>query len=140
MRRSGFTLIELVVTLAVIGTMVAFAAPALLSFGSGEEATELEPLRGLLLDARHRAQRNASDVSVTVVPESGKYLVEERRAGDEPVIEEGALRLQNVRSRGPPSDRFHVVFRAVGMGVGDTLAAGGRVLQVDPVLGEVVIR
>ena len=139
MRRSGFTLIELVVTLAVIGTMVAFAAPALLSFGSGEEATELEPLRGLLLDARHRAQRNASDVSVTVVPESGKYLVEERRAGDEPVIEEGALRLQNVRVRSP-ADRFHVVFRAVGMGVGDTLAAGGRVLQVDPVLGEVVIR
>ena len=139
MKRSGFTLIEVVVTLAVIAVMVAFAAPALMNLGPGEEATELEPLRVLLVDARHRSERNASDVTVTVVPETGAYRVEERSAGGETVVEEGSLRLSQVRSRGP-ADRFRVVFRAVGMGVGDTLAAADRVLRVDPVLGDVVIR
>lgn len=138
-RPPGFTLVEVVVTLAVIGIMVAFAVPALMNLGPVEEAPGLEPLRTLLLDARHRSERNASDVTVTVVPETGRYRVEERRPGGEPVVEEGSLALSQVRSRGP-ADRFHVVFRAVGMGVGDTLAVGGRVLRVDPVLGAVVIQ
>lgn len=139
MRSSGFTLVELVVTLAVIGVMAAFAVPALVSLGPGEEATELEPLRVLLLDARHRSERHASDVTVTVVPETGRYRVDERSAAGGPFVQEGSLRLSRVRARGP-ADRFRVVFRAVGMGVGDTLAAGGRVLRVDPALGAVVIQ
>jgi hypothetical protein len=46
--------------------------------------------------------------------------------------------IPGVRVRGP-DDRFRVVFRPVGVGVGDTLVAGGVTLRVAAASGEVIV-
>lgn len=136
--RRAFTLIEIVVTLAIIALMAAVAAPALMNLATPDASDGLAPLRTLLMSAKRRSELDASDVEVYVVPATGRYRVEERLAGKEPVIDEGTIALKNARARGP-ADRFHILFRATGIGIGDTLAVGQQVLRVDPVLGTVEI-
>jgi prepilin-type N-terminal cleavage/methylation domain-containing protein len=134
----GLTLIEVVVTLAVIAIVVAFAAPALPSLLPSQESSAVEPLRALLVAAKRRSERNASEVEVILAPMSGRYRLEERRPGDSTRVEEGVLPVANVRTR-DPAGRFRVVFRPSGIGTGDTLAAGDRVLRVDPVTGAIEV-
>lgn len=135
----GFTLIEVIVTLAVISILLAFAAPALLNLLPSGEDSPVEALRALLVTAKRRSERNASEVEVIFAPGSGRYRLEERRGGDAPLVEEGTLSLPEARSHGA-ADRFHVLFRPSGIGLGDTLAAGGHVLRVDAVTGAVEVR
>lgn len=133
--RSGLTLIEVAVTITIMGIIVAVALPAMRDLSAGADAGPLEPLRALLVATSQDAAATGSAVELWMVPASGRYRIVRHEAGAEP--EDGILALQGVRARGP-ADRFRVVFNPVGLGVGDTLAAGGVVLRVDAV-GAVIV-
>lgn len=134
---AGFTLIELVVTLTVIALVAAVAMPAMIDLTASEDAGALEPLRALLVDARRTAEVAGVTVEISLVPTSGRYRLERRALSGPAEVEEGVLPLRAVRTT--PDDRFRVVFRPVGIGVGDTLRADGAVLVVDGATGRVTV-
>lgn len=123
------------VTITVIGLVAAVAVPAMLDFSPGPDAGALEPLRTLLIEAKREALATGRPVEVVVVPASGRYdVIADPSSG---IRASGVLPLRGVRVR-RPSDRFRVVFSPVGIGVGDTLAAGGVVLRVEMATGDIV--
>jgi prepilin-type N-terminal cleavage/methylation domain-containing protein len=134
---SGLTLIEVVVTVSIIGLVAAVALPAMLDLSLGVDAGSLEPVRSILLQARRDAT-NGVTVEVTMVPTSGRYRVVTRRPGEDASVREGVVPLSGARGR-RPDDRFRVVFRPVGIGVGDTLVAEGVRLRVTAATDEVII-
>jgi hypothetical protein len=117
------------VTVTIIGIIAAVALPAMLDLSPRTDAGPLEPVRTLLLEAKHDATSSSRRVEVIVIPASGRYRVI-MAASTDLVIREGVLPLRDVRTRSP-EDRFRVVFDPVGIGVGDSLAATGVLLRVD---------
>jgi prepilin-type N-terminal cleavage/methylation domain-containing protein len=76
-RTSGFTLIELVVVMALLTALVAYATPSLALFFRGREMTE-EARRFLALTrlARSEAISRSEAMEVWADPESGSYGLE----------------------------------------------------------------
>jgi prepilin-type N-terminal cleavage/methylation domain-containing protein len=135
--RRGLTLIEVVVTISIIGMVAAVALPAMMDFSMTVDAGPLEPMRALLLDARREAM-NGATVEAVVVPSSGRYVVVTRRSDAPPELREGVLQLPGARVSSA-EDRFRVVFRPNGLGVGDELSADGVELRVDAATGRITV-
>jgi prepilin-type N-terminal cleavage/methylation domain-containing protein len=134
----GFTLIEIVVSLTIIGVVTAVALPTMLDLAVAPDAGPLESVREILVAARRSSTRDGGDVEVIVAPLSGRYQIIERHSGRDLVSRTGVVSIQDARVLGE-QDRFDVVFRSAGFGVGDTLAAGGAVLRVDAATGRISV-
>ena len=104
--RRGFTLVELVVVLAVVSLVAAFAVPALAGrFTRRPLPDTARAFAGLVTEARVRAASAGRPVAVVWLPRSRRFTVVEVATGDGGAIEER---------------------RARGTGSGRSPAAGGR--------------
>lgn len=138
-RRGGFTLVEIAVTIAIIGIIATLAMPALLDVTVAVDAGPLEPARVLLVQAKKTAERNGSEVEVAIAPTSGRYRITQRWLDGTAESRDGVLRIQGGLST-RADDRFRAVFRGVGVGRGDSLVTRDVVVVVNGLTGDVEVR
>jgi type II secretion system protein H len=144
-RRLGFTLVEVVIVLAILGIVAAVTAPSLATLGRQDELTEAaNSVARLLRQARLAALERAVPVSAVIEPAGRKYLVSVE-SDDAPVIlAQGSMPL-------PPSvrllsdrPRVRFDFRPLGSAEPDSLAVTGdggtALVGVDRWSGEVYVK
>jgi general secretion pathway protein H len=136
-RTSGFTLVEIVVVLLILGTVTAVTVPAFRNTDGRDDVRKAAAeVRHVLDRARATARANGHAVSVTIDPASGRYWV------DRPALT-GTLALggASIVSDGP---RPRVTFHAAGAASAPMLAVqgGGRAhaIRIDPFTGQVDVQ
>ena len=146
--RSGVTLVEMMVVLAIIGIVAAASAPALRSSGPRRDALDegRAALGRLLTDARRRAIASAATVRLTMEPATGRYWLvttSSDSAMNSP-SSSAILALPTGVSLAATTPRVHFAFDATGSAAGEmiTVRAGARVrsIAVDPWTGALVDR
>ncbi len=143
MRRSGFTLAEVLVVLVVIGIVSAAVAPAL-ARGARPHPVDAAAgeIRDLLAGARRTAVRRGTPVVVELDPRTGRYrvLADSEDAPAKPIAE-GVLPLPEGVASDPPAGTRRFTFGVLGAGQGGevVMRSGGRTAAVgmDPWTGEV---
>lgn len=136
--RRGFTLVEVVVVIAILGITAAAVVPALARVATEDDLTAAtRQLETVFASARGQAVERATSVGVTLVPETGRYWT---TPVDGAVLDSGRLtfpagvRLQSRASR--PTFRFD----PLGTADGDSLVlvgtSGARAITVDHWTGE----
>lgn len=134
MNRRGFTLVEIVVVLLVLGVVAAVSVPAFAALGATIplESGAAEVQR-LLLTARKRSIVLGERTVLTYTPASGRYEIHGAQGGGSRVLASGQLRLP-VGVRVPhhaPTARF--TFDPQGGGAGPFLPlvdGDGRTMRV----------
>lgn len=122
----GFTLLELLVTISVIGIVLLVAAPALPA--PAAEATDTGAVRTLLLRAAATSARLDRPVSVVVDPATGAI---EMRSGDS-LTSSHRLPVGNTSVASAAEIHFLPDGRASGGPVVMLSAAGSATVAVDP--------
>lgn len=135
MRRSGFTLAEVLVALVVIGIVSAAVAPVLIRGARPHPAdAAAAQVRDLLASARRVAVRRGASVDLELDTRNGRYQVR-TGAAEEPqvVVTEGDLVLPQSVSYTPPAGLRRFTFDALGAGRGEpiTVQGGGRSARVE---------
>lgn len=146
--RGGFTLLELVVVLALVGILAAVSVPALVSWTDSADPheTALRELVAVLESARARATDRAVPVRVVVDSGEGRYWTSALHPEGPAELERGllidaghgALELE-VAGPDAQAGRARFVFRPGGAAAGDTLilrdAGRSARISVDPWTG-----
>jgi prepilin-type N-terminal cleavage/methylation domain-containing protein len=138
--RRGFSLVELVVVMALLGITAALAAPALMSALDRDEShASVRAARTLLEDSRSLALQRGIRVDVVVDSVDGKYWV--MAAGDS--VMTGEISLTNGARLELKRARAHFAWDARAASSADTLhiiADRSRtMLTIDPWSGEVIV-
>lgn len=144
-RPGGFTLVEVVVVLAILGIVAAITAPALLRLGRQDDLTDsANAVARVLRNARLAALERAISVSAAIEPGSQRYLVSAESDEAPVILAQGSLQLApGMRLR---SDRPHVRFAFDRLGSAEpdsvTVAGGDReaVVGVERWSGDVYVR
>ena len=145
-RSSGFTLVEIVVVLVILGVSAAVVVPALriitpadgVSVAAGEVA-------GVLRTARRTALERAMPVVVTITPGSGQYIVEGIEHADSVTsLASGAFSVGTGVTLGTSGPRMRVAFDRYGLAQADSLTVrgdeGSAVVGVERWSGDVYVR
>ncbi|MGH8433936.1 MAG: prepilin-type N-terminal cleavage/methylation domain-containing protein [Pseudomonas sp.] len=135
--RPGFTLLELLVVLAVIGLASAVTVPRLLDGSSDPLARASAEIMGVLNDARLRAARSGSTHRLTLDPATRRYWIE----GAQGQVHTDTLNLSAGVSIGTNRARLYFRFAPTAESSADTLVLlsqhGVRVITLDAWTGAV---
>jgi type II secretion system protein H len=134
-RRRGFTLVEIMVVLAILGAATAISVPAF------REALRADPLEDSTADvvrvlerARMTARVNGRSVTVTIDPKAARYWI------SDPALA-GSFELHRDASLWSERPRVRITFDAAGTATADRLAVQAlgatRPIAVHPFTSEV---
>jgi prepilin-type N-terminal cleavage/methylation domain-containing protein len=138
-RRSGFTLIEIIVVLIIFAVMAGAVMPALLRFGEDEDTTAYAGVRKLLRDAQRTSAEHGVPVRVIIDPEKGDYRADTVGANGTGVVLEGNFSQTGSVTMESDSSRVRFTFLPSGIAFGDSLivhtGTASVKLTVDPLTG-----
>lgn len=147
MKRTGFTLAEILVVLVVIGIVSAAVAPVLVRGDRPHPAgSAANQVRDLLATARRTAVRRGEAVVLELDTRTGRYSMVScaERASGEGCLAQGELVLPPQVAYDPPAGRRRFVFDPVGAGAGPALTLRGEgrsaSVEIDPWTGEIRAR
>jgi prepilin-type N-terminal cleavage/methylation domain-containing protein len=143
MRRSGFTLWEMTIVLALVALTATLVVPYWVDFGDNPSPTPGDPVIALLRDSRKLAIDNAQTVSVRLDPSTHYYRVDTTGAAGTGLYAEGKLEMGAYETLETDLKRLRYFFRPTGAALGDTVAVRGGeyaiMLAVDPWSGYPVV-
>lgn len=142
---SGFTLIELVVVLAIVGVVASVVTPALRRIGTPEPRDAAEALAAALARTSGLAARRAAPATLQLELASGSYTIVGRGAGGgADTTIGGIVRLDDGRLAGGRDGWATVTFDAIGRASGDAVVIeqGHQrwAVVADPWTGQVDVR
>lgn len=137
--RTGFTLWEMAIVLAILGVTLALAAPALVSFGLLKPQGDADPLLQLLREGRREAVQSGTLVAVRVDPTSGVFRIDTTGVHGMAAYAEGTIDLGGSTVFVTELDRLQFLFQPTGASFADSVGVRGTsgtvMVQVDPWTG-----
>lgn len=139
--RQGFSLVELMVVLAIVGLTTGLALPAVASaFGAGTETDITEELATLLRSTHRMSIIRGSTIELYIDPSSGRWWIRDRR--DPERMAHGRLELDAGARLRASSARVGYIFSPRGPVRSEPVTATtttGRtvILSIDPWTGAV---
>jgi prepilin-type N-terminal cleavage/methylation domain-containing protein len=144
MKRRGFTLMEMVLVLLILGIIFVMVVPSVTSIGRDpEEGKPWKEIADLLRSSRDLALKNAVTVRLVLDPQSGRYQADTAGARGGGLAYEGELSVGMAMYVEADSARAKFVFRPDGSAFADSLIVRqmgyATKVWVDPYTGEVLI-
>jgi general secretion pathway protein H len=143
--RRGFTLVEVVIVLAILGIVAAVTTPSLIRLGRQDELTgSANSIARVLRGARLAALERAIPVSAVIEPTSRKYLVETESDAGSQILAQGTVQLAPSTTLASDRPRVRFVFAPLGSASPDSVVitgdGGSVVVGVERWSGEVFVR
>jgi type II secretion system protein H len=144
-KRGGFTLVEVIIVLAIMGIIGAVTAPSLARLGRQDELTaSAGEVARVLRSARMAALERAVPVSVIIEPAARKYLVKTETDDGQLTLAEGTMPLPPGVTLTSERPRVRFAFTRLGSASPDSLTVtgdgGAAVVGVKRWSGEVYVR
>lgn len=145
MSRHAFTLVEVVIVLAIIGILAAVTAPAFTGPRAADEpAATAAELRRVLERARSTALARAAVVTVTIDPRAARYRVDLDGPDDRELVADSVLGVPPGTTIVAARPRLRLRIEPTGATWGDSLVvtSAGRaaIVAADRWSGEVRVR
>ena len=112
-KRSGFTLIELIVVIAILGIAISIVAPNTNFFKAMKESLEIKELKRDMLYARNRAILDSKDYTITFDVERNSYTID-RGIGDLRILLSHKVFKHGTVLNSKEQNTFSIVFKANG--------------------------
>ena len=123
--RTGFTLIEMSIALAVMAVGAMLVAPAIARMGEGKPPGVADGVLKLLHDARQIAIERNETVTLRLDPVSGRYRADTAGVGGSGELGEGTLTLGVQETMVTDLPRLVYVFHPTGSAFADTVLVRG---------------
>ena len=142
---AGFTLVEVIIVLAIMGIIGAVTAPSLVRLGRQDELTaSAGEVARVLRSARMAALERAVPVSVIIEPAARKYLVKTEADDGQLTLAEGTMALPPGVTLLSERPRVRFAFTRLGSAAPESLmvtgGGGAAVVGVERWSGEVYVR
>jgi prepilin-type N-terminal cleavage/methylation domain-containing protein len=138
-RRSGFTLWETALVLAILGIVLVLTAPAYVDFGTLKAQSEAEPVLTLLREARRSAIETGTVVTLRLDPTSGRFRADTIGLVGMGTIADGTVDLGGAATMVTDADRLQFIFQPTGAAFADSVGVRGPsgtvMVLVDPWTG-----
>jgi len=140
--RRGFTLIELIVVMLIIGIAGFVIVPALLRDAPSDTAAVAQPMATVLRAARRVAIDSGQSARLVLDPSSLRYVVQ--MSSSARTVAEGTVPLPAGATVAADSARATFQFAPNGTAIGDSIVVSGAAqrvfVAVDRWTGEVILR
>src|SRR6185312_8501116 len=124
-RRSGFTLWEMTIVLAIMAVVATLTAPALVSFGNDQPPGAADKLVSLLRAARQTAIADNVLVTLRVDPATLKFEIDTSGTSGSASLTSGKLELDVAQSLVTDAPRLQYVFTPTGAAFADSVIVRG---------------
>jgi prepilin-type N-terminal cleavage/methylation domain-containing protein len=124
-RRSGFTLWEMTIVMAIMAVAALLAAPAFVSFGNDQPPGAADKLLSLLKAARQLSITSNTMVTVRIDPSNLAFEIDTTSTAGSGVDVTGKLDLDPSQSLITDVPRLQYIFNPTGATFGDTVIVRG---------------